>query len=737
MNFAEVYINKKIAPLDHTFIYEIPPELIGRVKVGTVVSAPFGHSTVKAVVTALRNDSGEYNTKYIDNIINEDFIFPQDLLELGSYIADYYLNTTISVFRAMIPAGIDIFGKIQKPKLEIWLKVNKSLEPGLLRGKKQRELYEYVLAEGEVKEKTAREDLGYSSSVLKALLEKSFIIKEKRPIERRSYAKPQQSLPARHKLTLEQNRVVESILSTCGKDKRPILLHGVTGSGKTEVYLNLAEYMYNRGQQTIVLMPEIALTPQFIEIFESRFPGEVVLMHSRLSSGERRDAWYAIREGRAKIVLGARSAVFAPTEQLGLIIMDEEQENSYEQENTPKFHTREVAIKRCKLSNAIFLMGSATPSLESYWQAQKGEYRLFTLSQRIDSRPLPQVITVDMRAELAEGWKEVLSRPLIKSIAANLEEKNQTILFLNRLGSRTFVSCRDCGFVYQCPDCGVSLVYYESKRLLCCNRCGYKISPENTCPQCHGSRIRYFGLGTEGLEKVVRKYFPQARIDRLDSDSTKLKDNFDKIYWRMLSGETDILIGTSMIAKGWDFPGVTLTGIIAADLTLNLPDFRAAEKTFQSITQISGRCGRGNIPGKVILQTYRPEEKVLRYGAEQDYTSFFSWELEKRKIHGYPPFSQTLRVIFTAPKGYLFAADIENLREGFTDSLMTSVEILGPVPAVYRYQKDEERWYLTLMGESLADLRDIYQAACEKLIKDKVLDKNIKVQVEVNPVHIV
>lgn len=737
MNFAEVYVNKKIAPLDHTFIYEIPGELVGRVKVGTVVSAPFGHTTVKAVVTAILEDPGNIAPKYIDSIINEEFLFPKDLLELGTYIGDYYMNTTMSVFRAMIPGGIDIFGKIQKPKTQPWLKVAVATDPSTIKGVKQRELYAYLLEVGEVSQAEAGKALDFSASVLKGLIDKGLVVKENRRVRRYSYGDLDNIKAKPLELTLEQNNVLQAILHEPDPDNRPILLHGVTGSGKTEIYLRLAQEAYKNSRQTIILIPEIALTPQFVTLFEDRFPGEVAVMHSRLSSGERRDAWYGVQEGRAKIVLGPRSAIFAPTPDLGLIIMDEEHEASYEQENTPRFHTREVAIKRSQLSNALFVMGSATPSMETYEKAKNGEYRLFTMAHRVDDRPLPKVEIVDMRKELAEGWKEVLSRSLIRDMEDCLEQGNQAMLFLNRLGTRTFVSCRDCGFVYQCPHCGVSMVYYQSQGVMRCNRCDHREKLTGHCPQCGGKRIKYFGLGTEGLEAVVRKFFPNAAIDRLDSDTTKVKGDFDKIYHRMSQGETDILIGTKMIAKGWDFPRVTLTGIVAADLTLNFPDFRAGEQTFQSITQVSGRCGRGREPGKVVMQTYRPEEKVLQLGAGQDYQSFFQWEIENRKKYGYPPYSQSLRIVFTAPKGYFFQDDVNAIKRIFKESATGNTRVFGPVPAVYRYRREEEMWTLTLMGENLPELKYLYSIGIEKIKQEKLIDKTIKVQTEVNPIHII
>ncbi|MEG1496099.1 MAG: primosomal protein N' [Clostridiales bacterium] len=737
MNFAEVYINKKIATLDHTFVYEIPPELLNKVKIGSVVAVPFGHTSVRAVVTALKDNPGEFKAKYIDKIVNEEFLFPKDLLLLANFIADYYMNTTMSVLRGMIPRGIDIFGKIQKPKTQTWLKLNKIAPLESLKGAKQREFYKYILENQEISQKDAISTQNFSISAINSLTEKEYIIKYNRDIKRYSYSNTASGKTQDFTLTTEQNIALKSILTRDNQDKRPILLHGVTGSGKTEIYLRLAKKMCAENKQTIILIPEIALTPQFIGIFEETFPHEVALMHSGLSSGERRDAWYAAREGTAKIILGPRSAIFAPTQNLGLIIMDEEHEDSYEQENTPQFHTREVAIERCRLTGAMMLMGSATPSFESYYKAKNGEYQLITMENRVDGSTLPLVETVDMREELAQGWTEVLSRSLIAEIKTTLAQKNQVMLFLNRLGTKTFVSCRDCGFVYKCPHCDISLVYYQNTHKLKCNRCNYETPMETLCPQCKSKRIRYFGLGTDGLEKVVRQHFPQGKIARLDSDSTRLKGEFDAIYKKVKNGEIDILLGTKMVAKGWDFPNITLIGIIAADLTLNFPDFRAEEHTFQSITQVAGRCGRGEAMGKVILQTYRPDEKVLKLAANQDYPCFFAWEQKKRETYGYPPYCEIIKVIFTTPKGYFFEKDLKDIKKVFQDLEDNDFTVLGPVPGVYRYQKNQEKWVLTLMGKNILIMKTKLKEGLSTLNSENIADRNIRIQTEVNPVHIV
>ena len=736
MPYAEVLINRKVAALDRPFTYEIPPELFDEIQIGSTVSVPFGNTTVKGIVIGMTDDPGEITPKYIDDIVNETFLFPKDLLELAEYLGEYYMNPKISMLHAMIPRGVNLFGKALKPKTEPYVSLAPWTETSNLRGERQKEIVAYLDSYGEISLHEAVHEKGFSVSALRTLVKKGVLLKEERPVRRYGF-EIHSGVEHDFQLTEEQRRILHTIRNRSHDDTRPILLHGVTGSGKTEIYLRLVTDVISQGKQAIVLMPEIALTPQFVTIFERRFPGKVVLMHSRLSAGERRDAWYAARSGEAAVILGARSAVFAPVNCLGIIIMDEEHEDSYYQGNAPRFHAREAAAKRCEMTEALFLMGSATPSLESYHKGLIGEYQLLTMERRVNDVPLPTVKVVDMREELKSGWTEVISRQLIEEMNKNLIQKQQTLLFLNRLGSHTFVSCRDCGFVHTCPNCGISLVYYESRNSLRCNHCDHEVKMEDTCPQCNGRRIRYFGLGTEGLEKVVKKFFPNAVVDRLDSDNTKHKGDFDRIYERMKSGATDILIGTKMITKGWDFPNLTLTGIIAADLTLNFPDFRSSERTFQTITQVAGRCGRCSEQGRVILQTYRPNDPVILSGSRQDYGAYYEWESQKRAGYEYPPFTHEVKIIFTTPRGYLFQNDLDQIHRCFEDVVNSETEVLGPSPAIYRYHKETEKWVVTLIGPKLFDMRNEIKEGLCCLKGENILDKNIIVQVEIDPLDIV
>ncbi len=735
MQYIKVLINKKIQSLDHDFLYEVPSELWGLVDIGSAVVVPFGRQTEKGIVIGFADDPGDIQPKFIDGICNEGFFFPEDLLILADRLGKYYMSTTIGFIRAMTPRGVNLFGKVQKEKTErVLVFVPDAGDILSLRGKKQRELADILKNAGRMTLGGAAKQ-GFSAEVCRGLVKNGFAQIETQRVRRYSYQNMERNGVNVPELTPEQQRALSKIRHRDEKDHRPILIHGVTGSGKTELYMRLIEDTLAKGKQAIVLLPEIALTPQFVRIFEGRFHGNVALFHSKLSEGERRDAWFAFRRGEAGIALGARSCIFAPGKDLGLIIIDEEHEDSYEQDSAPRFHARKAALLRGEITGATVVFGSATPSFESYREAMDGNYLYVPLRQRVKGTPLPKIVTVDMRRELKEGWTDVLSRPLIENMKSVLAEKKQVMLFLNRLGYHTFISCRDCGFVYRCPDCDVPLTYYKEESTLRCTRCDYHHDPEERCPQCHSKRIKYFGLGIEQLEEIVHRYFPSVEIDRLDSDRIRHKGSVDDVFKRMYSGKTQILIGTRMIAKGWDFPNVALMGIIAADYTLNFPDFRSAEKTFQLIAQVAGRCGRSAEQGRVILQTYRPEEPTLYYGGLQDFDGFYHWEAEKRQKFGYPPFTHLMKVILSAPKGYLRPEDLREIRDGFEDEEdENDVRIFGPSPGIYR-DKGKDKWVLSFLCNKVFPIRERINKGILQLKSEKIIDKNISIQIETEPIH--
>jgi len=452
------------------------------------------------------------------------------------------------------------------------------------------------------------------------------------------------------RLTDDQRHAAVEINRALNAEKHELfLLHGVTGSGKTEVYMQAIATCIKAGRTAIMMVPEISLTRQIIDRFIGRFGSEnIAVLHSRLSQGERYDEWKRIREGKARIVIGARSAVFAPLSDIGVIIMDEEHEATYKSDMTPRYDTAEVAIKRARAYGAAVIMGSATPSVTTYQRSREGIFRLLSLKKRYNEVDLPEVSVVDMRAELKAGNRSVLSREMYSTMKETLEAGKQVILFLNRRGYSTFVSCRECGYVLKCPDCGISLTYHRDTDSMVCHYCGRTEKVPRVCPECGSRYIRFFGAGTEKIEDEVTKLFGEYTTDRLDLDTMKKKGSLEKILDDFRSGRTDILTGTQVVAKGLDFRNVGLAGIISADSTLNIPDYRSAERTFQLVTQAAGRAGRGSEKGKVVIQTYRPDDYAVRAAAAQDYSQFFSKEIRIRQAAGYPPFSDFIQIIFSS-----------------------------------------------------------------------------------------
>ena len=487
---------------------------------------------------------------------------------------------------------------------------------------------------------------------------------------------------------------------------RILLLHGVTGSGKTEVYMQAIAQILESGKSVIVLVPEISLTPQTASRFIGRFGERVAVLHSRLSTGERYDSWHRIQKGEATIVIGPRSAVFAPVRELGLMIIDEEHSDSYKSDTAPRYHAREVAQKRSELANCALLLGSATPSLESFHRARNGAYQLLSLPTRVLDREMPEVHLVDMRAELKGGNRTIFSALLRNAIEQRLVKREQIILFLNRRGHSTYVFCRTCGYVERCRNCSISLTFHFETKKLVCHHCGHRRDTHPACPQCSSPAIRYFGMGTEAIEQEVRKAFPAANVKRFDADSTARKNAHQQILAAFQQQEIDILIGTQMVAKGLDFPNVTLVGVIAADTALNLPDFRASEQTFSLLTQVAGRSGRAEIPGEVIVQTYMPEHYCITAAQKHDYIGFYEQEVAARGVLRYPPFSRVARLLLRGrdEKSVIEAAHavLNQLQHSPVGAISNrdAVEILGPAPAPLSKIEGKFRWHFLLRSET-------------------------------------
>jgi primosomal protein N' (replication factor Y) len=509
-------------------------------------------------------------------------------------------------------------------------------------------------------------------------------------------------------------------------------MYGVTGSGKTEVYLQSIEEVLNNGKEAIVLVPEISLTPQMVHRFKGRFGSKVAVLHSGLSTGEKYDEWRKIQRKEVQLVVGARSAIFAPFENLGMIIIDEEHESSYKQEENPRYHARDVAIYRAKLHKCPVVLGSATPTLESFARSKKDVYKLLTLKERVNKRSMPHVDIIDMREELRSGNRSMFSTTLIEKLTERLEKREQSVLFLNRRGYSSFVMCRDCGFVIQCPHCDISLTYHRHGQQLKCHYCGHEEQMPNVCPECQSEHIRFFGTGTQKVEEELVKVLPHARIIRMDVDTTGRKGAHEKLLTRFGNKEADILLGTQMIAKGLDFPDVTLVGVLTADTMLHLPDFRASEKTFQLLTQVSGRAGRHELPGEVIIQTYTPEHYSIQLASQYDYDSFYNHEMQLRKNHAYPPYYYLALLTVSHPEITKVVSVTEKIVQFLRRNVENETKILGPVASPIPRIKDRYRYQCMVKYKREKNLHETLRKITEHF-QQEMSSNDLMIAIDLSP----
>ncbi len=579
------------------------------------------------------------------------------------------------------------------------------------RARKQAALLSFLAEQTEFVSLTkARQRTGCSKATVDALLGKGFITVQHFEVRRDSLATRAVNLSFPLTLTSDQALALQAISQSLRQEQKVkpkvLLLHGVTGSGKTEVYLQSLAEAVKLGKRGIVLVPEISLTPQTIERFASRFAGRVAVLHSRLSFGERFDEWQRIRNGKVDVVIGARSAIFAPQPDLGLIILDEEHEWSYKQSDiSPHYHARDVAIKLAELTGVTVVLGSATPDVETFYHAQKSDYQHLRIPERVTPRensPLPPVEVVDMREELKTGNRSMFSRSLAQAISDAVADGEQVMLFLNRRGGSTFVQCRDCGFVLSCRRCDVPISYHLDENILVCHQCNYRMPVPQMCPRCQSRRIKFLGAGTQTVAQEVRKAFPRARLLRWDSDTTKGKDAHQKILDSFRNHQADILIGTQMISKGLDLPRVTLVGVVNADTGLNLPDFRAGERTFQLLSQVAGRAGRGTSGGRVIIQTYSPEHYAIQAAARHDYALFYNREIAYRRQLRNPPFSRLASLVYTHTNDSLCQREAERLKHLLIEERdargIANLNLIGPAPAFIHRLRSRFRWQLIVRG---------------------------------------
>ncbi|RIW36359.1 primosomal protein N' [Bacillus salacetis] len=581
--------------------------------------------------------------------------------------------------------------------------------------------------------KEAADSAGASLAVLKSLADKGLLIKKQEEIYRNPFSHKTFQKTSPLPLTEEQEGAIAPILEAIEQKKHEtFLLYGVTGSGKTEVYLQSIQQVYEQGKEAIVLVPEISLTPQMVNRFKGRFGNDVAVLHSGLSAGEKYDEWRKIQRKEVKVVVGARSAIFAPFENLGIIIIDEEHEASYKQEENPRYHARDVAIYRAKQYHCPVILGSATPSMETFARAQKGVYKQLTLSKRMNAGELPSVSIVDMREELRSGNRSMFSEELFEKLQDRLHKGEQTVLFLNRRGHSSFIMCRDCGYVAQCPQCDISLTYHRFSNSMKCHYCGYETGVPETCPECDSEHIRYFGTGTQKVEEELAKLLPEARVIRMDVDTTSRKGSHERLLDSFGEGQADILLGTQMIAKGLDFPNITLVGVLSADTMLHLPDFRSAEKTFQLLTQVSGRAGRHELPGEVVIQTYTPEHYSIELAGSQDYDAFYHKEMIMRKMGSYPPFYYLSLITISHEDLLKVVGAAEKITKFLQSRLSPQSIVLGPAASPIPRINNRYRYQCLIKYKREPELPSILKTVLEHSQQQKA-SEGLTISIDVNP----
>ena len=722
--YANIIVDISHEKVDRPFQYKIPERLKGKIEAGTCVQVPFGmgNKQLKGYVIEV-TDRAEYDTSKLKEIskIEEGTVSAEaNAIKLAWWMKTTYGSTMIQCLKTVLPVKKEM-RQLEKRtvkrlagKEEILFEKNEAVRKH--QPAKARLLAELLEME-ELTYELVTGKLNVTSSTIKSL-ERQSLIKIHTQSYYRNPVKEEDTQTEKKILSRKQQEIVDEVLSDYDNSHTgTYLIHGITGSGKTEVYMEMIEGMVQRQKASIVLIPEIALTYQTLKRFYNRFGDRVSVMNSTLSNGEKYDQFERAKKGEIDVIIGPRSALFTPFKEIGLIIIDEEHENSYKSENMPKYHARETAIEIARMHGAGVVLGSATPSLEAYYRAKKGEYKLFTLKERLTGGTLPDVYTVDLREELRQGNRSIFSVKLKELMEDRLEKRQQIMLFLNRRGYAGFVSCRACGLVLKCPHCDVSLSEHRGGRLIC-HYCGYEQPAVNKCPDCGSKYILGFKAGTEQVEELVKKEFPHARVLRMDADTTRKKESYEQILSSFANGEADILVGTQMIVKGHDFPNVTLVGILAADMSLSANDYRAGERTFQLLTQAAGRAGRGEKPGEVVIQTYQPEHYSIVHAAEQNYEAFYEAEMCYRDLLSYPPAAHMMAVQITAKeeeRGEKLSVHLSNMiKEEYKDrAVKLRLSVIGPAKAgigkindIYRYVfyvKCREYVYLTQIKDKLEE----------------------------------
>ena len=714
--YVDVLVELKAKKIDKTFTYLIPDSLKDKIKVGVRVLVPFGKQTLEGFVLNISNNKDiDYELKEIIDVIDLEPVINQEMLELGKYISKKTLCNLINAYQTMLPTALKAHKnfKVNKKYISYIKLIDNEYIP---KNDNQKEILDLLKKGNALKSELTK----ISVSSINTLLNKK-IIEE---IKEETYRLNSTSLYNDKKviLNLEQQNVVNEVLKN--KDKFiPYLLHGVTGSGKTEVYMNIIEDVLKSGKEVIVLVPEISLTPQMVNIFKSRFKNSIAILHSALSDGERYDEWRKIEKKEVNIVIGARSAIFAPLTNIGLIVLDEEHSDTYKQDNNPKYDAIDIAIKRAKTHNCPIILGSATPSIESYTRAKLGTYKLLELKNRVN-KTMPEIKLIDMKNEIKKGYR-ILSKELIDNINDRLSKNEQVILLLNRRGYCTTITCKECGNTIKCPNCDIPLTYHKNGNKLNCHYCNHTTYKPINCPECNSKNINSFGMGTEKLEEEIKNLF-QCKVVRMDIDTTRKKGSHEKIINDFRNKKYNILIGTQMISKGLDFDDVTLVGVINGDATLNIPDFRSGERTYSLLNQISGRSGRSVKPGKVIIQCFNIDHYSIKYASKNDYINFYNEDMSIRRKLKYPPYYNLCLIKLIGMEYEELNKEALKIKECLNNS--NSI-VLGPSPCTI--PKIYNKYYLQIIIK-YKNIKDIYNEL--KFIVDKSKNNaKLNIEIDLNP----
>ena len=706
--------------VDRIFDYKVPQEKEKFIKIGLRVEVPFGHQKLEGFVLEIKENSNLDSLKEIIRVIDEDIVLNDELIKLGKFMKEKTLAPLISCYQVMLPKALKAKNNVViNKKYETFYKLNKNIVAVKLNSGQQE-----IVDMFKTREMVSRKEiLDISSSSLNTLVKKNILVKCLVEKYRTDYLDKSDRVK---ELTLEQQKVVDSV-NLFSNDV--YLLHGVTGSGKTEVYIKLIEKVLNLGKTAIMLVPEISLTPQMVSRFEQVFGNKIAALHSALSDGEKYDEWRRIVRGEVSIVIGARSAVFAPLTNIGIIIIDEEHSDSYKQDNNPRYNAKDIAIERARNYNCPVLMGSATPSLDTYARAIKKVYKLLNLPNRVNGKDLPHIDIVDMNEEMKYS-KGHFSKRLLDEIKKTVKNKEQVILLLNRRGYSSFVSCKNCSYTMKCPNCDISLTYHKSSNMLRCHYCGYGTNLLHTCPSCGENSISTLGVGTEKIEEELNSLIEDAKILRMDVDTTSKKGMHKKMITAFKNHEYDILLGTQIVAKGLDFPLVTLVGVINADTSLNIPDFRSSENTFDLLCQTSGRSGRSKNQGKVIIQTFNKDHYAIKYSKEHDYIGFFKKEMDIRRKLKYPPYYFLCYLKISGKDDNYILNEANKIKRSLERNLSSTI-ILGPSPATVFKINNIYRYGIIMKYKDSKDLYDVLT----KIMNHYQSNNKVVIDVDFNPIH--